>query len=72
MNPLLNDYQYHYTEAHKSANEVIKQLKIFGEHYSQLYDNDKRKLFEQIIAERGLPELYIRLWSLICFGSIDK
>ena len=56
MNPMLTDYQRHYIEAHKSANEAIKQLNKFGEHFSQLGDYDKKKLFEQIIAEQGVPD----------------
>ena len=36
MNPMLNDHERNYVEAHNSANEVIKQLNKFYEHYSKL------------------------------------
>ena len=65
MNPLLDDYQRHYIEAHKSALEAIKQINIFNEHFSQLCNNDKKQLFEQIIAEQASSQL----WKLICFGT---
>ena len=67
MNPLLNEYERHYIEAHKSAHEAIKQLNTFGEHYSQLSDNDKRKLFEQVIVEKSLSDYFAQLWQFICY-----
>ena len=52
MNPMLNDYERNYVEAHNSANEVIKQLNKFYEHYSKLADSDKNRLFQQVITEQ--------------------
>lgn len=67
MNPLLPDYQRHYIEARKSAHEAIQQIDIFHEHFLQLSDNDKKQLFEQIIAERACAQI----WQIICFGPIN-
>lgn len=70
MNPLLNEYERHYVEAHKNALKAIKHINSFREHYVQLYDNDKKQLFEQIITELALRDLCDQLWRLMCNGNV--
>lgn len=69
MNFLMNEYQQHYIEAHNSANEAIKQLKRFAEHITQLSENDKKQLLQQVMTEQVVPDWFQSIINCILYGT---
>ena len=71
MNPMLSEYDRHYLEAFKSANEAIAHLNKFGKHYSKLYDYDKKRLFQQVVADQAVPEVLRPILHYLRFGTMN-
>ena len=68
MNPALTAYHQHYIEARKSANEAIKHMNDFGEHFSQLSYEDRNTLFQQIIADQAISETKKQILHILFYG----
>ena len=69
MNPILNEYQQHYVKAYHIANESIKQLNKFVEHFSRLGDNDKKELLQKVMTEQVVPDWFQMIINCILYGT---